>query len=299
MGALYAFMRHTDDLADEPGPAVDKEAALEAWRRDLDRALTGDGTGADGDWPGLLALADTVRRHTVPSRYLHAVIDGVLTDVRPQPFPTFADLYGYCYRVASAVGLCCLHIWGYESAGGKAEELAEACGIALQLTNILRDVREDARNGRIYLPQEDLERFGVAPEELAQSQRPHDCLRALGQFEAQRAYEYYDRGRSLTALVAPSCRPMLRAVVGIYRSLLDEIARRDYDVWTERVELPPSRKAVIALHAWAGWPRRHVAPVSSFPSMGEGPVASETCSTAIPPTPALPLDGEGSDALSP
>jgi phytoene synthase len=249
MCALYAFMRHTDDLADEPAPAADKQAALDAWRRELDRALAGGGHGA-GAWQGLAALADTVRRHAIPAQYLHEVIDGVLTDARPQSFPAFEDLYRYCYRVASAVGLCCLHIWGYESAGGKAEELAEAYGIALQLTNILRDVQEDALNGRVYLPHEDLERFGVAPEQLA-APRPSDRLRALCRFEGQRTYEYYDRGQPLAVLVEPVGRPMLRAIVGIYRSLLDEIARRDYDVWTERVALRPWRKVGIALRSLA------------------------------------------------
>src|SRR6476620_6184520 len=111
MCALYAFMRHTDDLADEPGPAADKQAALDAWARELDRALDGGGDAAGG-WAGLAALADTVRRHAIPARYLHEVIGGVTTDVRPQSFATFDDLDRYCYRVASVVGLCCLHIWG-------------------------------------------------------------------------------------------------------------------------------------------------------------------------------------------
>ncbi len=140
MCALYAFMRHTDDLADEPGEVADKRAALETWRADLDRALEGQPDA----WPGLPALAHAVHRHGIPPKYLHEVIDGVAMDLEPRPFPTFEDLYAYCYRVASAVGLCCLHIWGYRSEGGRAESLAESCGIALQLTNILRDVREDA-----------------------------------------------------------------------------------------------------------------------------------------------------------
>src|SRR4051812_26269549 len=161
MCALYAFLRHTDDLADEPGPADTKRSALDSWRLDLDRSLAGH----PDSWPGLPALADTVRRHAIPPKHLNDVIDGCLMDLEPRPYATFDDLYAYCYRVASAVGLSCLHIWGYRSESGRAEQLAEACGIALQLTNILRDVREDARSGRIYLPREDLDRFGVDPEE--------------------------------------------------------------------------------------------------------------------------------------
>src|SRR5215213_3696202 len=164
MCALYAFLRHTDDLADEPAPLEEKRRALDDWRQSLDAAMT---TGLASSWPGLPALVDTVERHRMPRRLLDLVIDGVTMDLEPRPFATFEDLYGYCYRVASVVGLSCLHIWGYRPEGGRAAELAEACGVALQLTNIVRDVREDARQGRIYLPREDLERFGVVPEELS------------------------------------------------------------------------------------------------------------------------------------
>ncbi|HEX8203272.1 MAG TPA: phytoene/squalene synthase family protein, partial [Isosphaeraceae bacterium] len=182
MCALYAFLRHTDDLADEPGPVAAKRRALDAWRSELDAALG----GAGASWPGLPALADTVARHGVPARHLHEVLDGVAMDLEPVAYPTFADLYAYCYRVASAVGLCCIRIWGYRSEGGRAEALAEACGVALQLTNILRDVREDARLGRIYLPREDLDRFGVAAADL-DAPRPSDAVRALLAFQGQRA----------------------------------------------------------------------------------------------------------------
>ena len=157
MCALYAFLRHTDDLADEPGTAEQKTAALEQWRGALDAALEGQALA----WPGLPAVADTVSRRSIPHEYLHAVIDGVSMDMQPRGFADFGELADYCYHVASVVGLCCIHIWGYRSDGGRAERLAEGCGIALQLTNILRDIREDARNGRIYLPREEMDRFGV------------------------------------------------------------------------------------------------------------------------------------------
>jgi phytoene synthase len=247
MCALYAFMRRTDDLADEPGPGPgrDGEALLEGWRRDVHRALDG---GDDRAWPGLAALAATVERHAIPRRYLDAVIDGVAMDLHPRPFATFDDLYGYCYRVASAVGLCCLHIWGYRRSDGRAEALAESCGIALQLTNIVRDVREDAEHGRLYLPQEDLGRFGVVREELT-ARRASDRLRALLAYEGRRAYAYYDQARPLAELVAPVGRPVLATIVGIYRTLLDEIARRDYEVLSERVAVPSWRKVSIALRS--------------------------------------------------
>jgi phytoene synthase len=248
MCVLYAFMRRTDDLADDRAVGGDRAALLDRWRLDVKRAL---GAGDCRAWPGLAAVAATVQRHAIPSRYLDDVIDGVAMDLQPRPFANFDELYGYCYRVASAVGLCCLHIWGYRSEGGRAESLAEACGVALQLTNILRDVREDAENGRLYLPQEDLERFGVLPEEL-RARRTSDRLRALLAYQATRAYAYYDKARPLAGLVAPVGRPVLATIVGVYRTLLDEIVRRDYDVLPAKVAIPSWRKVSIAVRALSG-----------------------------------------------
>jgi 15-cis-phytoene synthase len=248
MCALYAFLRHTDDLADEPGSPTEKFRALDDWRRELDAALTGRGTA----WPGLLALADTVGRHGIPSELLYEVIEGVLMDVQPRCFHRFEDLADYCHRVASVVGLSCLSIWGYRSEGGKAELFAEGYGMALQLTNIIRDVGDDARNGRIYLPQDDLARFGVQPEELSANGRPNDRIRELLAFEGQRAYQFYDQARPLAPLVAPVGRPVLLTIVGIYKALLDEIRRRDYNVLSTRVSLPTRRKLAIAAKALAG-----------------------------------------------
>lgn len=248
MCALYAFLRHTDDLADEPGEPEDKAQAIESWRLALDAALE----GRPDAWTGLLALADTVKRHTIPPHLLHDVIDGVSMDVQPRGFATFDELTDYCYHVASVVGLCCIHIWGYRSEGGLAERLAEHCGLALQLTNILRDIGEDARAGRVYLPREDLERFGIEPGELAAGGGPRERVRDLLEFEGQRAYAYYEDARRLVPLVDPVGRPVLRTIVGIYRALLDEIARRDYNVLETRVSIPAWRKAAIAVAAMAG-----------------------------------------------
>jgi phytoene synthase len=248
MCALYAFMRQTDDLADEPGPTDKKRQSLRAWRSELESALSDP---SSTHLPILPALVDTVRRHQIPPRYLFDVLDGVEMDLEPIRFARFEDLYTYCYRVASAVGLCCIHIWGFRSDGGRAEQLAESCGIALQLTNILRDVREDASNGRVYLPLEDLSRFGVDPSDLA-SDTLHPHLYNLLKFQADRAYDYYTRACPLVALVAPVGRPVLRAIVGIYRSLLDEIARRGYNVLNGRISLSPWRKAAITLRSLAG-----------------------------------------------
>jgi 15-cis-phytoene synthase len=248
MCALYAFMRHTDDLADEPDSAARKAEAIASWRLELDAALE----GRESCWPGLPALADTITRHGIPVQLLHEVIEGVSMDIEPRRYRAFADLALYCHHVASAVGLCCLHIWGYRSSGGQAERLAEACGIALQLTNIIRDVREDAAGGRIYLPLEDLERFGVAPEELAAAGPPRDSLRALLAFEAERASTYYDLALALAPLISARGRPVFLTIVGTYRDLLGEIVARNYNVLDGRVSLPRWRKAVVVLYALLG-----------------------------------------------
>jgi phytoene synthase len=269
MCALYAFLRHTDDLADEPGSATEKFRALDDWRRELDAALTGRGTA----WPGLLALADTVARHGIPSALLYEVIEGVLMDVQPRDFETFDNLADYCHHVASVVGLSCLSIWGYRSEGGKAEQFAERYGIALQLTNIIRDVGDDARNGRIYLPRDDLAKFGVQPEELAAKGRPSDRIRELLAFEGQRAYQFYDQARPLAPLVAPVGRPVLLTIVGIYRALLDEIRRRDYNVLSTRVSLPTRRKIAIAVKALAG---RFAGTESCLESTAESQASSDS-----------------------
>jgi len=251
MCALYAFMRHTDDLADEPDPNGDPRGRLDGWRRMLGQALAGQG-GPD-DWPGMLALVDTVRRHGIPSRYLEEVIDGVEMDLEPRTFETFEDLHAYCYRVASVVGLSCIKIWGYRSEGGRAEELAEACGIALQLTNIIRDVREDALRGRVYLPIADLERFGVTREDLL-GERTSEQLRALLEFEANRAQAFYEKAAPLEQLVDPVGRPVLRALTGIYQQLLNKIVARRYEVLSRRISLSPWRKAAITVRSFRGRP---------------------------------------------
>jgi phytoene synthase len=245
MCALYAYLRHTDDLADQPGSAGSNSEALDAWRKDLDLALAGQRAA----WPGLLALADTALQYSIPPQLLYEVIDGVFMDIEPRVYATFPDLVVYCHRVASVVGLSCLHIWGYRTERGRAEQLAEHCGIALQLTNIIRDVREDAANGRIYLPQEDLARFGVGPDDLRASSETCDRLRALLAFEGQRAYQFYEDVHALAHLVAPVGRPVLLTIVGIYRALLDEIAHRQYNVLQGRVTVPAWRKAGIAMRS--------------------------------------------------
>ena len=181
MCAIYAFMRRCDDLSDEPGASRE---ALEAWRGEMADALDGRFSGHPV-WP---AFRHTVRRFGIPTEYFHEMIDGVLGDLSPRRFETFPELYRYCYQVASVVGLTSIHIFGFDTRS--ALPLAEKCGVAFQLTNILRDVREDLERGRVYLPAEDLARFGVTEADLrdgGRAIREGGGLLELMRFEAGRA----------------------------------------------------------------------------------------------------------------
>src|SRR5262249_11171316 len=160
MCALYAFLRIADDLSDGPGTTEEKKTALATWRRQFAQALAGEYQHSLHP-----ALHHTLQLFRVPAEYLWQVLDGVEMDLRVTSYSTFSDLYAYCYRVASAVGLACIHIWGFR--GEEAKEPAEKAGIAFQMTNILRDLPEDCARGRTYLPEEDLRRFGYSEEDLA------------------------------------------------------------------------------------------------------------------------------------
>ena len=241
--AVYAFNRHCDDLSDEP--ADDAHAALDQWRRDLDRALQGDFT-YHPLWP---AFHDTVQRFRIPPRYFHDMIEGVRSDLEPRRVATFDELYGYCYRVASVVGLTVVHIFGFEDP--KALALAEKCGIAFQLTNILRDVREDLGMGRVYLPAEDLARFGVDPDHLTCD----EPFRELMRHEAARARAYYQESRPLIAMVSRRNRPSLWALIEIYRRLLERIEQSGYDVLSRRLRLSTAEKVGVLLQAAVLRPR--------------------------------------------
>jgi phytoene synthase len=241
MCALYAFMRLADDLADGPGPAADKHGRLDDWRRQLDRALVGGFNHALHP-----ALYDAVKTYSIPREYLDDVLDGVAMDLGPVRYDTFADLYCYCYRVASAVGLCCIHVWGFSDARAKGH--AESAGIAFQLTNILRDLAEDAGRDRVYLPREDLERFGYAEAQLRRGER-NDAFRALMRFEVERARDYYRAARPLLGFLSPSGRAIYQVMARTYAGLLDVMERRDYDVFSRRVRVSAWRKFQFALQA--------------------------------------------------
>jgi phytoene synthase len=239
MCAVYAFMRYCDDLSDEPGANL---AAIEEWRAALDEALAGR---CDAH-PVLPAFHDTVTRYRIPPRYFHEMIDGVASDLEARRFETFDELYRYCYRVASTAGLTTIHILGFDSP--EAPPLAEKCGIAFQLTNILRDIREDAERGRIYLPAEDLAHFHVTEEDIRGGVRTPEFI-DLMDFETARARRYYQESQPLLGLVHARSRASLGALISIYSRLLDRIERSNYDVFTRRISLPAWEKSGIVLRA--------------------------------------------------
>ncbi|HEV3196324.1 MAG TPA: phytoene/squalene synthase family protein [Bryobacteraceae bacterium] len=239
MCAIYAFMRYCDDLSDEPGAT---RGAIDRWRAEMEEALEGRFSG-HSVWP---AFHHTVRRFGIPHQYFREMIDGVASDLEPHRFQTFEQLYRYCYQVASVVGLTVIHIFGFDTRS--ALPLAEKCGVAFQLTNILRDIREDAGNGRVYLPIEDLERFGVTEEDLRAGNRSEAFLQLM-RFEAARAREYYSESTPLLDLIHPRSRPSLWALVSIYSGLLDRIERTNYDVFTRRVRLSSLEKSWIVVRA--------------------------------------------------
>src|ERR1700691_3347066 len=248
--AVYAFMRRCDDLADDPTLTLpDRRQKLETWLDALHRAQQGQPT----DDPILLALTDAQRRFSIPAGLLDELAHGTAMDVEQEEssaqtsdapgltiqYKTFDDLRLYCYRVASVVGLVCIHIFGYRDPA--AEPLAERCGLAFQLTNIIRDVKEDAAMGRVYLPEEDLARFGLSVADLLAAPDPAR-LRPLLALEAERAREGYQSGDRLIPYISEDSQPALWVLINIYRKLLEKIAERHYDVFSGKVTLTVREK---------------------------------------------------------
>jgi len=237
MCAIYAFMRYCDDLSDAEGVG-DRAGAIARWQADLEAALAGS-TPQHPLWP---AFSATVARYRIPHEYFRAMIRGVSSDLEPRHIRTFQELYDYCYHVASVVGLTIIHIFGFDDPA--ALPLAERCGVAFQLTNILRDVREDAEHGRIYLPAEDLVRFGVKTTELSGAALS-PAMRSLLAFEADRARAYYREAEPLLGMVHSGSRASLKALIGIYSRLLERISNSGYEVLRERVRVPAWEKIWI------------------------------------------------------
>jgi|SRR5579863_2598764 len=252
MCAIYAFMRYCDDLSDSQAVSGRAEA-IAGWRRDLECAFEGR-TPEHALWP---AFIDAVARYRIPHQYFFEMIEGVSSDLEPRRVRTFAELYDYCYHVASVVGLTIIHIFGFDSIEASPEapavalKLAEKCGVAFQLTNILRDIREDAENNRVYLPEEDLQRFQVTAEELRESV-VSARLKALLEFEAGRAREYYSESAPLVAMIHKESRASLRALIGIYSRLLDRVEASGYEVLAHRIRVPTWEKIwILARSRWS------------------------------------------------
>jgi phytoene synthase len=247
--ALYAFMRLVDNVSDDPGDVDSKRRGLARWRALLDEAVAGNTHGH----AILPALSDTIARFEIPTRYFHDLILGAEMDLTVGSYATFDRLSEYCYRVAGTVGLTCLHVFGFRDP--RAPDLAERLGLAFQLTNILRDVRNDFEMGRVYLPQEDLERFGVAPAELRGPLTPR--IERLLAVEAARAWHFYEEGAPLVDKVDADSRATLWALIRTYSSLLARIEERGFDVFSARVSLPSTEKLQNLLTAGTtGWWKR-------------------------------------------
>jgi len=260
--ALYAFMRLIDDVSDESDQLIIKQRGLARWRAALDEAVTGesqvfDGTAArplpDSDLYGerevLPALVDTIERYNMPTRYLHDLISGAEMDLTIQTYPTFDRLREYCYRVAGTVGLTCTHIFGFKDP--RALDLAEKLGLAFQLTNIIRDVHEDYSLGRVYIPDEDLSRYNVSPEDFGRSEATLG-VRELLRFEAERAWQNYEEGAGLLDLIDADSRGTLWLLVHTYSALLARIESLDFAVFGERVRLSKPEKILSIARARFG-----------------------------------------------
>jgi squalene synthase HpnC len=260
--ALYAFMRLIDDVSDEGADLAEKQRGLAKWRAALDQAITGEEQVFDGNAAMvspketlagasdvLPALVDTIQRYKMPSRYLHDLLSGAEMDLTIQVYPSFERLKEYCYRVAGTVGLTCTHIFGFRDS--KALDFAEKLGLAFQLTNIIRDVREDYALGRIYLPDEDLARYGVAKEDFGRKEATLG-MRELLRFEADRAWRLYEDGSRLLGLIDEDSRGTLWLLVHTYSALLARIEAADFAVFGDRVRLLKAEKMMLIAKARFG-----------------------------------------------
>ena len=249
--AVWDFCRAVDDAVDEAEAGANAEAEVERWRQEVAACFDGSSPAT----PQGRAIAPFVRRFNLPRNAFDALVDGVEMDLGSRRYETFDDLYEYCARVASSVGLMCVEIFGYSDS--RARQYARELGVALQLTNILRDVPEDLARGRVYIPQEDLRRFGCTEEDLRRevASPGHGVrsatVRLLLEHQAQRARAYY--ARAAAALPPADARRLVAAEImgAIYFGILKRIEAADYDVFSRVIRIPRPRRALIALVTWA------------------------------------------------
>lgn len=239
MAALYAFARRTDDLGDGDEPLAERERALGEWRLSLSEGLAKNPHGAI-----LPAVVDAVQRFHIPPRYLFEIVDGVAMDLHHQGFETFDELRHYCYHVASAVGLACLHIWGFHDEHAVREPAIE-CGVAFQLTNILRDLKEDSDRARMYLPRDEMRRFHYTEDDLRNAVCD-ERFSTLMRFQIERAEQCYRAAAATSQFLHADGRRMFNMMFNTYRGLLKKIQRDPNVVLQRRVQLSFAQKLKIA-----------------------------------------------------
>ena len=240
--AAYAFCRYCDDVADEEHPKYEKDRLFAELRHDLTESKAGRSDG-----PVLQALQDATQAFGIPYEYYEEVIEGVEMDLVKTRFANFDELRDYCYKVASVVGLICIEVFGYEDP--KAKEFAIDLGIAMQITNILRDVKEDAERNRIYLPQDDMERFGYTEQDLMNGV-VNDAFRNLMAHQVKRARQYFESGKRLFPLLASESRACPMMLHAVYSGVLDRIEDSGYNVFERRIGLNKAEKLAMLARLW-------------------------------------------------
>lgn len=236
--ALYAFCREVDDIVDECSDLNIALVKLNWWRDEIQRVFHGQAQHPVG-----IALSKSIKEFKLDEKHFHSIIDGMLMDTEKRRYQTFDELSLYCYRVAGVVGLLAIEIFGYNNPS--TQQYAEELGMAFQLTNILRDIKEDARRDRLYLPLDELQKFNVSEQDIFNANL-NDNLRALLAFQADRAESYYQKAyMSLADSDRYSQRTGL-IMAAIYHSVLNLIRKKDYDVFSKSIRLSPIRKLWIA-----------------------------------------------------
>lgn len=249
--AAYAFCRLCDDIADDDMPMEEKRRRFSETRGLLAEAMETNGSvGSTGDLPPVFqALGDATAAYEIPHHYYDQVVDGVESDLVKTRFDDFDELKAYCYQVASVVGLICIEVFGYQDE--TAQQYAIDMGIAMQLTNILRDIKEDAARDRIYIPLDEMARFGYSQEEL-KAGIINDSFRRLMGWQVTRARDYYQRSEALFPTLSPESRACPRVLHTAYQAILQRIESKGYDVFSQRIGLSTFEKLIITGRLWAG-----------------------------------------------